>query len=365
MLAMPTLVQSQNFYDLGASKALQDFATKVHTPITHTLDSHARIQCVIGFDSAHNATILPAHTQAHYCFTTRPYDSLRPRGWRNADIAECMKLARIEYGIYFVALHLRYIPSDCPSAPWDKRTNRYYDFLFVPDTFHRDIMAFHKHKDAYTRLVITGSPRLESFKQKDFTKPKTPKLTLFYTSRYSKDDSYNTFFTFIEYFIRLAKEDKIEFIYRPHPNMYDTKQGNHNILNQEQWQEFVAQFSAPNLWLDSNPSYEESFKKADVIISDASSTIVYAFLANKPIIYTQNLMGGEVNNWALKLLQGCFIIDSLDSMRELITKLQEDFQGTIVPLCLRREEILKHCFYFPPTGSVQCIIDTLLADERL
>lgn len=146
--------------------------------------------------------------------------------------------------------------------------------------------------------------------------------------------------------------------------MHDTKQGNHNILSGAQWQEFVARFSAPNLSLDTNPSYEDSFKKADVIISDASSTIVYAFLANKPVIYTQNLMGGELNNWALKLLQGCFIIDTLDSMQDLILRLQNDFQGTIAPLQCRREEILKSCFYFPPKGSVACIIDTLLADVR-
>lgn len=364
VLAMPTLVQSQNFYDLGATKALQAFADKIHTPITHTLDSHARVQCIVGFDTQMHPTLFPHQTQAQYCFTTRPYDSLRPRGWGNADIAECMKLARIEYGIFFVALYLDFVPSDYPSAPWESRANRYYDFLFLPDSFHRDIMKFHKGEDAYTHFVVTGSPRLENFKQRDFSKPHTQKLTIFYTSRYSKDDSYNTFFTFIEYFMQLAKEDKIHFIYRPHPNMHDTKQGNHNILSGAQWQEFVARFSAPNLSLDTNPSYEDSFKKADVIISDASSTIVYAFLANKPVIYTQNLMGGELNNWALKLLQGCFIIDTLDSMQDLILRLQNDFQGTIAPLQCRREEILKSCFYFPPKGSVACIIDTLLADVR-
>ena len=49
-------------------------------------------------------------------------------------------------------------------------------------------------------------------------------------------------------------------------------------------------------------------------------------------------------------------------MRELIARLQEDFQGMIAPLQFRREDILKSCFYFPPKGSVACIIDTLLAD---
>lgn len=363
VLAMPTLVQSGDFYDLGATKALQEFSKKIHIPITYTLDVNARVQCVVGFDSQMQVTLYPETTQAHYCFTTRPYDSLRPHGWSNADIAECMKLCRVEYGMLFVALHLDFL-YDCPNAPWYHRANRCYDFLFLPDIFHRDIMVSCKDKSAYTNFVVTGSPRLETFRQGDFSKPHTEKLTLFYTSRYAKGDPYGTFFTFIEYFMQLANEDKINFIYRPHPNMCDTKPGNHNILNETQWRDFVARFDAPNLYLDTNPSYHDSFQKADVIISDASSTIVYAFLANKPVIYTQNLVGGELNGWAVKILQGCFIVDTLDSMRELIVELQNDFHGTLAPLLCRREKILKECFYFPPEGSMQRVTDTLMADYR-
>lgn len=76
------------------------------------------------------------------------------------------------------------------------------------------------------------------------------------------------------------------------------------------------------------------------------------------------MCGGELNGWAVKILQGCFIIDTLDSMQELIVALQNDFHGTLAPLSCRREKILKECFYFPPEGSTQCVADTLMADYR-
>ena len=109
----------------------------------------------------------------------------------------------------------------------------------------------------------------------------------------------------------------------------------------------------------------DSFKKADVLISDTSSMLTYSFVSGKPTIYTQNIMSKEVNNWAAKwIYTGCFVINTVDSLKALLENLQEEYHNTIAPLQNHHEKILNESFYFPQDGSVQRIINILVADRQ-
>ena len=76
-------------------------------------------------------------------------------------------------------------------------------------------------------------------------------------------------------------------------------------------------------------------------------------------------MSKEVNNWAAKwIYTGCFVINTVDSLKALLENLQEEYHNTIAPLQNHHEKILNESFYFPQDGSVQRIIDILVADRQ-
>ena len=216
----------------------------------------------------------------------------------------------------------------------------------------------------FTQILVVGSCRLEKIRNTDFFKQSntTHKLTVCYMPRWNIHDSHSTFFVYKDLLWTLARGDKITLIWRPHPLMYDEYVKRQKILTQEQWDNLIA---TPNVVLDINPSYFDSFKKADVLISDTSSMLTYSFVSGKPTIYTQNIMSKEVNNWAAKwIYTGCFVINTVDSLKALLENLQEEYHNTIAPLQNHHEKILNESFYFPQDGSVQRIINILVADRQ-
>ena len=358
VLAMPTDMLSGDCCDLNATQALREFSQKLAIPITYSLDSTSRIQCVVGFDSQLQPTLFPQDIMAHYCFMARPYD-VRPHGWGNADIAKISKLCYIEYGIFNFSAH-----QELCDVVYNPKNLCYYDFIFAPTTFHQCVMQKQQESLGFTQILVVGSCRLEKIRNTDFFKQSntTHKLTVCYMPRWNIHDSHSTFFVYKDLLWTLAREDKITLIWRPHPLMYDEYVKRQKILTQEQWDNLIA---TPNVVLDINPSYFDSFKKADVLISDTSSMLTYSFVSGKPTIYTQNIMSKEVNNWAAKwIYTGCFVINNADSLKELLENLQEEYHNTIAPLQNHHEKILNENFYFPQDGSVQRIIDILVTDRQ-
>ncbi|MDY2823021.1 MAG: CDP-glycerol glycerophosphotransferase family protein [Helicobacter sp.] len=357
VLAMPTLVQSGNFYDLGATKALQEFSKKIHTPITYTLDVNARVQCVVGFDSQMQVTLYPETTQAHYCFTTRPYDSLRPHGWSNADIAECMKLCYIEYCADVFSIQ------EGIETFYDFRYLRYYDFIFSPTIFHKYLVESRQESDSFAKIIATGSALFENIVNTDFSKPLGggSKPYVCYMPRWNTTDSHSTFSVYRDLLWTLAREDKIVLIWRPHPNMYDHYVKNTKILTQEQWDFFAT---APNVFLDNNPSYFDSFKKSDILISDTSSMLTYAFLSGKPTIYTQNLMGGELNNWSARwIYQGCFVVNNRDSLEKVLYEIQKNYDSIMFSLQSSYKKIVNESFSSSLGAEVHRILKDILVED--
>ena len=90
-----------------------------------------------------------------------------------------------------------------------------------------------------------------------------------------------------------------------HPNMYDHLVES-NLLSKQQWQGIKDCVEKYGFW-DTRPSIMESFSDSDIIISDTSSMLIYAFLSGKPTIYTQGDDMAEICAWALRVAQGVFI----------------------------------------------------------
>lgn len=319
---------------------------------------------IIGFDKTYKPRIFPQDLSAHYCITTRPYSGLRPKGWENENIALFSKLCHIEYGV------LVHATNHLANCIYDKEELKYYSFVFSPTRFHRRLLMQNLRETKHLcKAMSVGFAKFEAMLSIPHNPPKShnpPKnLTILYMPRWASGE-YCTFMRYMDYFLKMAKMGKIKLIFRPHPNMYDHFVKTAQIITESQWQNLIIELeTSPNTSLDSAPSPMESMKKANVIISDASSMLIYAFLSGKAVIYTQNELGGEVNNWALRWLRGCFIANNLCEIEELLLRLGCDYSAMMKSKISQREEILRQDFLFLRKGANASIGKILLNDFKM
>lgn len=308
----------------------------------------------------------PSDCRAHYCFTTRPYDELRPKSWHSIHIAPISKLCYVEYGIHPFGLH------ECEIVAYDKSYLRYYDYLFSPTAFHAQTAQAQQTGRSLLHIEVAGSARIEELIESSarhlgrldsIPSPKShrPKLRVLYLPRWSLQDLHSTFSRYIELLLDEARAGRIALHFRPHPNFYDHVVNEQKIMTQAQWDRFKSDVQEYGFW-DESPNILESFSRADVLISDTSSALIYAFLSGKPTIYTQGSFRAELNSWALRIAQGCFIASSADELLELLARFGDDYKGTFATRLALRDEILKQAFYLPEGGSARFITQWLLDD---
>ena len=381
VLAMPSRVESSAFYDLNASLSTQSFAQKVQTQailvqdmldssldsslarakslralaqcLESTLATSPKPLCLIGFDSALNAPITPQDLAAHYCFTTRPYDSLRPVAWSNPRIAQVSKLCYIEYGVYMFS-------SFDEISAYDYRLLRFYDYYFAPTPFHAKLSASKQGDKSLLHIMLSGSAYFESLISLASHKSHAKPLRVLYVPRWAACDSHSTFSRYIEPLIEAAKQGHFRLHFRPHPNMYDHLVES-NLLSKQQWQSIQACVEKYGFW-DTRPSIMESFSDCDVIVSDTSSMLIYAFLSGKPTIYTQGDDMAEISAWALRVVQGVFIATTQVELLHILQDLCTDYGKAFAPKAAARSYILQQNFYSPKQGVIAAITHTLLQD---
>ncbi|WP_334090068.1 hypothetical protein [Helicobacter typhlonius] len=410
VLAMPSKVSSNRFYDLGASHCLQTFAHKMHCPVitkedldrvcaelrinqeqkhksyaqvinslfSQSLQTQTNLLCILGFDKweenhAFNAMtyLTPSDCMAHYCFTTRPYSGLRPETWHSRHIAIISKLCYVEYGVYAFELH------DDVCA-YSEDNLRYYDYLFSPTTFHAQVAGAQQKNKSLLTIKVTGCARFDELiayansaqtiqQHQASLKPDSVRcphrIRVLYMPRWGVKEAHSTFLSYTKLLLLEAKASRILLHFRPHPNLHDYVVHNQKIMTQAQWDSFKNDVQQNGLW-DESPSIIESFSRADVLVSDTSSMLIYAFLSGKPTIYTQGDFRSEVNWWALRVLQGCFIASNADDLLEFLARFRDDYEATFFTRFALRDEILKQNFYFPKNGSTNTILSVLLEDMQ-
>lgn len=387
VLAMPSRVESSAFYDLNASISTQSFAQKVRTQailVQDILDSsgldsslarakslHALTQCLestlatspkplclIGFDSALNVPITPQDLAAHYCFTTRPYDSLRPEPFSNYSIAQVSKLCYVEYGVYMFSACEQDI------SAYDPVLLRYYDYLFSPTGFHTWLSSSRQSVPSLLHIITAGSAYFEAILAANLRSPQAcanKPLRVLWTPRWAACDMHSTFLRYVDVLLERAREGRFLLHFRPHPNMYDHLVVESKILSKQRWQDIKESIDRYGKW-DTRPSIIESFNDCDVIISDTSSMLIYAFLSGKPTIYTQGDSTAEISAWALRVVQGVFITTTEGELLQVLDDLCSHLLQAFAPKAALRSYILQQNFHFPKQGASSAITQALLQD---
>ncbi len=160
------------------------------------------------------------------------------------------------------------------------------DYIFVASEISKKYFNFKLNKyneKINPKLIDTGYLKLDHVFNKLYKKKSQNRILIApaYSLNYTK-------YNMSQYLIKLLKmlihKQKKKVIYRPHP-LDLTIKGNQKLVKK-----IVAEFkNHKSFEIDQSVSYLESFRKAEYLITDITSTAyTFAFATQKPIIFYSN-----------------------------------------------------------------------------
>lgn len=179
------------------------------------------------------------------------------------------------------------------------------DYIFVSSrivkeyfekTFNK-YLKFNIYKKK-TKVINTGYLKLDhvNLELKKIKKIKN-KFCILIAPTASKHYSQENLSLNLDAIINFLVKNKYEIIYRPHP-MDLTIKGNPDLIKKitNKYKKF------DNFKLDTTPSYIESYKVSDVLVTDFSGTAyTYAFSKNSPVIFFSRNVNDKLSNDFKKL----------------------------------------------------------------
>lgn len=217
-----------------------------------------------------------------YIFLQRPYDYFMPDCYSQYKLSKKSLLCYIPYGFQFVnGIHLDIEYNDAAL------NNLYMVFADNIDSYNYVIdSSTYEVKSSARSVLNIGYPRFDELKPA--IREKETLDTVLWLPRWSTEESNDTSH-FFDYFEKLMCyfQDRIDkrLIIRPHPLMFSNfvQKG---ILSQNEVDEIKIRVQkCGNVMFDENVDYIETFKEADLLISDFTSMLIEFFSLKKPIIY--------------------------------------------------------------------------------
>jgi hypothetical protein len=179
------------------------------------------------------------------------------------------------------------------------------DYIFVSSNvvkkyFEQTIKKYLKYNinKKKAKIINTGYMKLDhvSLLLKKLKKVKN-KFCILIAPTASKHYNQENLSLNLDSIINFLVKNKYEIIYRPHP-MDLTIKGNLNLIKKitNKYKKFE------NFKLDTTPSYIESYKVSDVLLTDFSGTAyTYAFSKNSPVIFFSKNANDQLSNDFKKL----------------------------------------------------------------
>lgn len=245
-----------------------------------------------------------------YLFYPRPYDSYLPKEIRSDVMYKYCKCCYMPYGltgskvfddlgyVFFDNMYCCFMDSD------------YQKELLIS---HYPISYFLKNRKVYS----LGYPVFSRFL--DYPVVNNIK-TITWTPRWSVDAKIggSNFLEYKDNFLKMVTNKKYQYIFRPHPLMFDEliKKG---FISEEDKNNFLQALIENNVLFDTECPIEEIFYKTDLLITDYSSIIPQFFVTNRPIIYCDK--GIPINDDYKKIMKHCYIANSWNDVEENIKQI--------------------------------------------
>ena len=219
-----------------------------------------------------------------YLFLCVPYEAHYPKEYSFEKLHKISKVCLTQYSFIF----WDEFPLLQTSFPMKTLANCDYVFADNPLS-HEYLDALYKvvSKETHKKYVyFFGFPGLDLLKSEKFTKLDT----IMWIPRWTAVEKGNMSSSFMKYkdnFVNFVNEGKHTLITRPHPLMFNNYINN-GIMTEKEVEEFKKSISQNGSYLDETCDFHDSIKKADLMIADFSSLVVYYTLLNKPVIYLDN-----------------------------------------------------------------------------
>ncbi len=296
-------------------------------------------------------------------FYTRPYNARVPEIYRSEVLKQAAPLSFISYG----ALLTRQVGNVVINTDFFKDLSYYFadcesEKKIAQQKFHKLIDRGFLHIDVIKyRTFYRIEKEVTSAKKEN-----SSRFTVMWTPRWTSDKSLggSNFLNYIDPFISFAKkhESDIDFIFRPHPLAWDNFIST-GELSAERAAELKQKIhEAPNIELDESGDYTDSFRRADLLVSDISGLVPEFVYTGKPLIFC-------MNNMELNLLdeissmcdQCCYKESRLEDIGERILNIQEGKD----PLKKQREEYLNSIWNDQSLSITEAVNRALLPEAEL
>lgn len=298
-----------------------------------------------------------------YVFYSRPYNNYLPSAYTSEIVGSYTKICLVLYGIMLTKNGLR----TAFNKAFCSNIYAYFaDNSPAADLYKSQFPFQVKHK--LQNIIITGAPALESIidRKSEHAEAWSFSHNLFkiiWTPRWIIDPATGegtNFFNYKDFLIDFAQANKdIDFLFRPHPLALDNfiRAGAMSAEEAVSFKNVCGR--AKNISLDESEEYVATFWTSSMIISDISSLLPEYLVTGKPIIYCDTNINLELEDFARKMLEACYIAKS----REDITAYIYEIKRGNDYLKEKRQQILSEIFGSDFYNASDKIVSFLLTDH--
>lgn len=250
--------------------------------------------------------------ELNYVFYQRPYNYRIPKELSNTRLVKKIKCCYIPYG---------FTASDTYRAT--EIDNPFYDsqyFVFQSSKYMQTQMIkkyLKTVKKNIQHIEYLGYPALARYirmqNEKGYCISWTPR------GSFDKDLQSGNFLKYKEQFLNtVVQNTNLNFIFRPHPNMYTILNAN-NMLSDDEWEQFLNACINKNVIYDMAQPIDEMLNDTAILITDHSTIIGTFFMTGRPIIYCD--MNADFNPVFQEMMQYVYIASSWDDVDSILTEL--------------------------------------------
>ena len=280
-----------------------------------------------------------------YIFYQRPYDWYLPVKLQSDYVSQFSKICYISYADFYgkdISLSLPFFLNVSYAFMYSKESCNY---LRIKSKL-RFLSKYQSFYNAYP--IYEEYMNLEQSKKSD-------KIRVVWTPRWTTDKNLggSHFFDYKDKILELNnKYENLEVVFRPHPLAFDNyiSQG---LMTSEDVNKYIDELQENNIILDHNKMIEDTFKDADILISDLSSVITMFYLTGKPVIFCNSPF--ELNKTFKQVINSLYIANSWQDVEKYIHNIINDNDY----LFSKREKLCRKLFK-NKKNIPKYIVDTIL-----
>lgn len=282
-----------------------------------------------------------------YVFYNSPYNDFYPYEYKSKNVSKYSKIC--------VLLYAMTLSKNEVSVTLNKDFFKYVYYYFaevegaVKYNSNRFLLT---HLCGLQKTKFFGMPALGYFFNR---KSKASKSWMFsknnfrviWTPRWTTNKALggSNFFEYKDKILSFFENHKnVDLLIRPHPLMFlnflETGE-----LTTKDYNDFIDKVnSMPNVDIDSEKEYVDTFHNSNILISDYSSVITEYLMTGKPVIYCKNNMILELTDDGTKFINMCYcaenssdlfaylqcLIDGIDEMKEVREAKVEEIGSGII-----------------------------------